>query len=67
LTSQLIVEFWFREQIQMAEIQATPAKPDPLHDATSISEEEFKVNVTVAALPSEVLGQTFALLSQHER
>lgn len=51
----------------MAEIQATPAKPDPLHDATSISEEEFKVNVTVAALPSEVLGQTFALLSQHER
>jgi hypothetical protein len=51
----------------MAEIQATPAKPDPLHDAAHGSGDELKVPVTVAALPGEVLGQTFALLSQHER
>jgi hypothetical protein len=51
----------------MAEIQATPLKPDPLQDAASTAEDEVKVPVTVAALPSEVLGQTFALLSQHER
>lgn len=51
----------------MAEIQATPAKPDPLLNATVMSDEELKVHVTVASLPGEVLGQTFALLSQHER
>lgn len=61
------MKIWFRKQIQMAEIQATPAKPNPLHGATGILDEELKVHVTVAALPSEVLGQTFALLSQHER
>jgi hypothetical protein len=53
----------------MAEIQfQTTAKPDPLHDdAVHTSEEELKVPVTVAALPSEVLGQTFALLPQSQR
>ena len=51
----------------MAEIQNHTAKPGPLHDVKHILNDEVKAPVTILALPSEVLGQTFALLSQHER
>ena len=51
----------------MAAVARTHPKPDPLSASQSSSDDEYKQEIGIGALPGEVLGQIFSALSQFER